>query len=223
MNKALDLIEVNKNANCIRVVLFLTDGRAEFSDSDHKKGKKKAKDLDVVVFTYALGDEAQTGVMRKLACDNRGLFYHVPDGGDLGDAMAGYFEYFAKAVPDAQKGENVPVRWIEYTDAWGGVEKLMAACTPVYAPVGEKDLEGVACMDMNVIIDLETLKAKEDWPQLQAAIDAESRQCVDLDISQTLIDDLRKQATPGCEDVCNLDKPCGGLAALVSLLLVFER
>ena len=35
------------------------------------------------MFTYALGSGAEKTVTKNIACQNRGVFYSIPDGGDL--------------------------------------------------------------------------------------------------------------------------------------------
>ena len=42
-----------------------------------------------------LPTQADATVMKRLACDNGGVFHAVPDNGDLATAMSSYYKYFS--------------------------------------------------------------------------------------------------------------------------------
>ena len=50
---------------------------------------------------------------KQIACQNGGVFQHVPDCGDLGSAMAGYFKVLAAGTSKIQPGKLVPRQQIE--------------------------------------------------------------------------------------------------------------
>jgi hypothetical protein len=122
LKRALDMI--NTNASCTNIILFLTDGIAEFTPDNYLTISTMIAKHNTVLFTYALGDGADTEITKKLACENDGVFYKVPDGGDLGKAMSGYYTYFAAAA----KSYTVPiedshfVRWVLYNDFATGMK-----------------------------------------------------------------------------------------------------
>eukprot|EP00913_Durusdinium_trenchii_P018632 g17510.t1 len=87
---------------CQKAILFLTDGEAEFSDGDFAWRLPFALRLEaiasVAVFTYALGSGADATITKRLACENKGIFYQLQDGVDLSKVMSRYYEYFAAGV-----------------------------------------------------------------------------------------------------------------------------
>ena len=54
MMRALEMVETY--ASCSNVVLFLTDGIAEFTEENYLEVSSTAHEHDTVIFTYALGD-----------------------------------------------------------------------------------------------------------------------------------------------------------------------
>ena len=75
------------------MVLFLSDGEPnEWEAVDFTKVQDKfAAFPSTRLLTYALGSSADEKVLKKLACDNYGVFYPVEDDDNLADVMAGYY------------------------------------------------------------------------------------------------------------------------------------
>ena len=92
LNEAFSTIQRSVAAGttsmCQKAIIFLTDGEAEFLESDFRNIQVQSVTYDTVLFTYALGSGADTTVTKRLACENRGIFYNVPDGSDLSTIMS---------------------------------------------------------------------------------------------------------------------------------------
>ena len=129
LTKAFDILQASldsgRSSMCMRALMFLTDGEAEFYQDDYDEAKRRVKELSVALFTYALGSGAAKTITKNLACQNRGIFYSVPDGGDLEGIMSNYFQYFAYGT------RTCSVRWIEYEDSITATT-LLAGCLPFY-------------------------------------------------------------------------------------------
>merc|ERR1712118_310035 len=76
---------------------------------------------EIPIFTYSFGDEITADpsnplaqLPKKIACQNSGIAYQIPDGQPLVDTMVDYYKYFSNGLsatdPHLQK-----VRWTEYT------------------------------------------------------------------------------------------------------------
>ena len=53
-------------------ILFLTDGEADFGETDFARTKQRAEASSVAIFSYALGSGADTTITKRLACENQG-------------------------------------------------------------------------------------------------------------------------------------------------------
>ena len=146
-----------------------------WSDSDYSELASKSSSYSpkMHILTYALGSGADSSVLQRISCENRGVFYSTPDNGDLANTMAGYFQVLAPMLSPCQ------MRWIEYDDWYTG-ERLLGACLASFekesvgaatscngglSGLGETGdarvpkLIGVGCVDMNLVVSLTDLKA----------------------------------------------------------------
>lgn len=64
MQAAFSMIETSTSTACSRTILFLTDGEADFTETNFDYVKDKAEMNEVVMFTYALG----SGKLRLANC-----------------------------------------------------------------------------------------------------------------------------------------------------------
>jgi len=163
---------------CQKAIMFLTDGEADFSESDYAKAVRKSEELDAVIFTYALGSGADTSVTKRLACENRGIFYQVADNADLGKVMASYYEYFAMGQ------ESCDMSFVQYDDAVTGKE-LIAACLAMYDRGDiQPSLLGVTCMDLNMMADVAAMERKAGWHEMISIASDMSKKCRPLDLKE---------------------------------------
>ena len=87
-------ITEKRTSACNRAIMFLTDGQASFGAGDYEFVREESKLNSVALLTYAIGSGADEEVTKALACENRGVFYKVADGGDLGGIMSKYLCLF---------------------------------------------------------------------------------------------------------------------------------
>jgi uncharacterized protein YegL len=205
LTKAFDILQASLDAGttsmCMRAVMFLTDGQAEFYDTDYTATKKRVKELSVALFTYALGEGAEKTITKNLACQNRGVFYNIADGGDLDHIMASYYQYFALGT------KTCSVRWIEYGDSITG-ETLLAGCMPFYDPATSQKtapLRGVSCVDLNVIAELETVKQQANYDAFKCQTSQISMMCEPLYLRDVDLADMRNDIEAA--ETCPGDTP----------------
>jgi len=156
--------------------------------------------LQVAMLTYAIGGSADETVLKKVACENRGVFYKTPDNADLGAVMSKYFLYYALGT------RSCNVRWIEYAD-WITNEPLLAGCLPFYSPTASAetaDLRGVSCVDMNMVVPLVTMKQHGSYNEFQCQTDFVSQTCESLYLRDCDLAAMRREAGTTCPG----DKAC---------------
>mmetsp|Transcript_20475 Transcript_20475/g.64233 ORF Transcript_20475/g.64233 Transcript_20475/m.64233 type:complete len:307 (+) Transcript_20475:1-921(+) len=179
LDTAMDLlISVRRRpcltAECIGVLLFLTDGEPDsWRDDDYNRLRRKNSDGYVKIFGYALGNGANRDIPRRLAHEHGGEFHAIEDGGNLKNAMASYYKVIARQYMNTDL-----VRWIVYADAITG-EELLAGCLPLYDRRNPSTplLLGVTCMDLNMIADISTLRRSASWNDFADIMEADSRRC----------------------------------------------
>ena len=124
-NTAFNLLENSRTTesfvNCHSAILFLTDGVPTAGNTaasslislvDTRNRGDKA-----TIFTFSLGSGASQDIPKAIACDNRGIFISVPDGGDLRSSMSQYYDYFSTL---RQSVDNLSPIWVEpYVDFFG--------------------------------------------------------------------------------------------------------
>jgi len=176
VNAAFDTIKTSVDAGhtsmCQKAILFLTDGDAEFTAADYSSAQANSQKYDVTFFTYALGSGANTEFSKTIACQNGGVFYPVPDGGDLASIMSQYYSFFAAGQ------EICTSSFTSFTDVIAGTT-LWPACLPVYDRRSSiAHLLGVTCMDVNMLADPKELKEMDDgWDEFACKITDMTKKC----------------------------------------------
>eukprot|EP01052_Picozoa_sp_SAG31_P014621 SAG31_NODE_916_length_11047_cov_3.507033_3_plen_208_part_00 len=83
-------------SNCNRVVLFMSDGDpsiGSWGEADFADVSARADLIgNVHILTYALGTNINPDILKRIACENSGVAYRVPDNMQLADTMASYYE-----------------------------------------------------------------------------------------------------------------------------------
>jgi len=210
MREAFDIIDRSvldgDTSMCQKAILFLTDGQADFTDADFRMVKQKSIQYDTVVFSYALGDAADHVVPKRLACENRGIFYPVPDaaaggtapaGRSLPEVMADYYNYYV------QGQEICTTTFVRYTSTQG--HQLYGACMPMYdrASTGSS-LLGVSCLDVNLIAPIEDMQEEAGWEHFKCQASDSTKMCRALGLTDCRLQQLRRQYSE--ESVCE-DQP----------------
>lgn len=196
-----DSVAAGKTSMCQKVIMFLTDGTATFREDDFLKAQTESQRYDVAMMTYSLGSGADMQVTKRLACDNRGIFYPVADGADLATTMAGYYQYFA----EGQAAEMCAPSFVEYKDSATGTQ-LYAGCLPMYSRLtASPELIGVTCNDINMLGDIDKMKNKTGWTDMVCKMSDVTKQCRALDVSSCRLEKLRRQVSS--QSVCTADVP----------------
>ena len=92
------MLSLGTDGGCSNVILFMTDGEADFEEVDYENLSLLINRRNALLFTYALGSGANVVAPRRMACENNGVFFRIEDGGDLGGAMSSYYTYIAAAT-----------------------------------------------------------------------------------------------------------------------------
>jgi len=198
LRKVFDILHTSifggHTSMCQKAVMFLTDGQAAFEDSDFEFVKRKSIEYDVFFFTYALGEKADATVVKRLACENRGVFYPVADGSDLAKVMSSYFEYFAHGQ------EMCSSSFVKYT-AFGPGHVLYAGCMPMYDRTSPSpELLGVTCMDINMVEDISVMKQEAGWKHLMCVASDMTKMCRHVDLQECQRQKIRLSVSK--ESVC---------------------
>ena len=103
--------------------------------------------------------------------------------------MANYFRLLSPMLEPCQ------TRWVTYEDWLSGTE-LLGACMAAYQKVGggtsceggldglgesgdgrTPTLLGVSCIDMNLVVSLETIRSRTDWGEFDARMRSDAQKC----------------------------------------------
>jgi len=189
-----------KSSSCQAVMLFLTDGErsSETRSPLEVASELNTGDSKMRIFTYSFGDGADVSEMKKLACQNQGVWQRVPDSGDLKQIMASYFMYLAAGL-DTTK---VDVRWSDWFEDGQGLGQIAAACGPVFDRTqSEKDgvaiLFGVTCTS----ISKERWESYGDSKQEWALIEKQDSRCPQVYLNDEKLEVVRYRVSQ--ESVCD--------------------
>jgi len=172
-----DSVFDGKTSMCQKAVLFLTDGVADFTSRNFHSVKQKAIQYDTYVFTYALGSSSEKSITKRLACENRGVFYSVSDEQDLADVMLRYFNYFVQG----QEICNAAVTKYFTTTGF----QVYGACLPMYNRTKPfRSLLGVACTDVNLVADVPAMQKTAGWNHFVCAASDTTKMCKSLDLTE---------------------------------------
>ncbi|CAE8651652.1 unnamed protein product [Polarella glacialis] len=189
-------VTAGKTSTCQRAVMFLTDGQAEFDEADFLQAQQKSSEWDTAWFTYALGSGVDTSVSKRLACDNKGIFYPVSDTADLTQIMAAYYAYSASGQASCSPSFS------RYADA-NTAEILYAGCLPMLERTAyNSSLLGVACMDVNMLSSIDQLKAQPNlaWEQLTCEMSDVTKKCPHMHLTDCSLQKLWLQVST--ESIC---------------------
>jgi uncharacterized protein YegL len=205
LSVALDLFRNSRSSACTSsgcnaALLFLSDGKPDsWSAGDNNRIAAQTSDGYITFFTFGLGSGAEMGPLIQIAKHGSGKGYatHVADGGAIGDAMSSYYITFSDS--SEHFGITQRLRWVTYAD-WITGSELLAGCMPFFNQKGSSatssstssnasgngsrrlgasspPLLGVTCMDINMVVDLKTLKKQAFYSSFEAAYRADSRKC----------------------------------------------
>mmetsp|Transcript_31275 Transcript_31275/g.57247 ORF Transcript_31275/g.57247 Transcript_31275/m.57247 type:complete len:771 (-) Transcript_31275:154-2466(-) len=201
--------DAGSTSTCNRIILFLSDGAPnEWVETDFTTLQSDAQDLGAVVFTYGLSSGADASIIKRIACENKGIYYHIDDdvaAEGLASAMTSYYSYFAAGQ------KKCGASYLQYTDLISG-DELYAACLPFQNAVGEDPpVLGVGCLDFNMLVDMNDLLGADSADEFVCHISAQTKQCLHLDLSECALERLRatSQYAETCDDETMLAASCG--------------
>ena len=117
-------------SGCSVAVIFLTDGAiAEYKEGQELEDEtervialvqNRTEELNAnfsrktTIFAYSLGDQSDTNVMKKIACNTNGIWTHISDDetDDLITKMGAYYQLFASGLGAGENNQDF-VAWVE--------------------------------------------------------------------------------------------------------------
>ena len=132
------------------IFLFLTDGEptAGVTDTAGLQSILNEYNKDISLFTYALGEGADTTILSSLSCSFNGMMFQISESSTdstLATVMRNYYTYVAEGVTTTS-----PV-WTEpYDDAFG-LGRMVTVSMPVYYQEGSiRTILGVVGLDVSM-------------------------------------------------------------------------
>jgi len=194
--KAFSILSASQSATsgCNKVVLFLTDGQD--TSNMQMSALRALNQMNARIFTYSFGNNAAKVLPKEIACQNNGIWYHVNDGADIMKAMSGYYMYYAGALADTKQ-----IRWTMYKE-FTTQNDLITGCLPAYNRNGQSvHLIGVVCMDVSIIMDVQTFRSKSDYAAANTAMEQAASTCTMVTHSKAALEALRSAVAP--ESACD--------------------
>jgi hypothetical protein len=188
-----------KTSECTRVVLFLTDGVSDESQSSLLSQIDAAQSglsgTRAHIFAYSMGSGADTTKPRAIACANEGLWASVGD--DPLAEMSQYFEFLATGV-----AQNA-VRWTApYVDAFG-LGWMVTAAIAVYDRSGTTPrLVGVTGADVPLHGDSTAIAA------VAVELASMGGTCTAVSLSQCQMQLLRRRTGYTCPSPAPIVQDC---------------
>lgn len=207
---------VELTAGCQRALLFLTDGENNGSvEADELMAYIKdqiqyfmsAGKRPPVFFTYSFGAGADETLPKRIACETNGIWSRINDGGNLAEAMAAYYKYFAFGLSDLQNNDFVA--WVEpYLFASG-----QGLGTSVSAPVYDRSVDppvlaGVVGLDLSLAALQDALGVQGETGMsevIRRLVDRSVAYCPTFNLTDCQYQSLRynDQASPADEALCS--------------------
>ena len=236
LTMAFDLLDptvtVSDTTGCSKLILFLTDGQ-NTGDKDPalvadlrnggpygESNEDRLREIDYNrIFTYSFGDGADTEFMKKLACDNGGVFTKIgdDDGDSLKETMAGYYAYLAAGIAPMSEAVEPTVRWVDPYEDGQGRGQMTAVCAPVFDFTEQPALLfGVTCVGIWKTITDGLTGWSAEWSDIQTA----QQTCPALNFDWDELESLRHHE--GKRSACDNDGDDeGGVDLGLILGLVF--
>lgn len=203
-----------ENANCNKIILFLTDGRAaETQDQvlSYIAGRQASMASRAHIFTYAMSSDAVVDIPRAIACANQGVYASIADGVDPLTKMRSYFQFIANGI------DSSTVRWTApYEDAFG-LGEMVTAALPVYTSAGGvRAIVGVVGADVTMT-ELESFGDSANI--VLAELFRRGRTCTNFSLTECQMQYLRQQSADGyvCPSTTNTIAQCDARSEIVRL------
>ena len=120
--------------------------------------------------------------------------------------MAAYFQVLAAGT---SKITHPQPRWVNYFSFSTGNE-VLSGCLPVFknegqAPGQVRELLGAMCIDLNIIVPIETLRTMDCWSAFWNQVTTETQTCTPYSLTEAELERLRAAIAP--EAVCGSSLP----------------
>lgn len=208
-----------KTTSCHQAILFLTDGAMGDSEvnffsllDDRIRDDYENKNRDPpVMFTYSFGSGADETIPKKIACNYRGIWADIKDGGNLSETMGAYYKYFAYGLStNDDTDDDSFVAWVEPYEYNVGVGLGTTASAPVYdRSVDPPILAGVVGMDISFAAMEKALGKDADETKeavINRIVSRSAASCHKLELTDCQLESLRRYGSSNNENnlaVCN--------------------
>ena len=220
--KAWEVVDATTTSSgCNRIMLFLSDGVPnDWTPDDYASVRAKSASYSppMHLLTYGLGSGADPTVLKNVACQNSGIYYSVTEA-TIKDTMASYFQVLAPMLSPCK------LRWTLYNDYYTGQELLGAclasfelesansktSCNGGLSGLGEQGdtrvpkLIGVGCVDMNLVVDLPTLRNHANFTDFETKMEQEMKACPMVELTEGQMETLRNEAG-GTSAMCGAEE-----------------
>ncbi len=206
------------STSCHKAILFLTDGAmgddeaSFFNLLNERLGEYEEGNLPII-FTYSFGSGADETVPKRIACDYRGIWSDIKDGGNLGEAMGAYYKYFADGLSADPGTDDLDLGFVAWTEPYEfsiGVGLGITASAPVYdRSVDPPILVGVVGGDISFAAMERALDKKEKEARdavITKIVERSGASCQRLDLTDCQLESLRGY---GSSDKKNQRATCG--------------
>ncbi|XP_078612475.1 voltage-dependent calcium channel subunit alpha-2/delta-2-like [Branchiostoma floridae x Branchiostoma japonicum] len=220
---------VSRTAGCNKMVLFMTDGEPTRGEREPEQLTQIISSLNqredgskfASIFTYSVGELADTTITKKIACNEGGVWSEVEMAGtaSLAEQLSQYYDYYGTL----REGQG-QVIWTEpYMDAFGAGEVITGAKAVYNTTTVPQRLLGVVGIDVAISA---TEKITADKQDLLDTLRRRSSSCADIrETSECELEQLRQkvyeQGTIRYEN--NSAKWCGPSLAQECTLPVAEQ
>jgi hypothetical protein len=194
---------------CHTALLFLTDGEA---DSPMSVINSRNTAFKAIIFAYTLGSGASKSVPLQTACETKGLYTHVEDGGDLRSQMAGYYKYFALDVSGTRKSI-----WSEFYQDFSLNITMTTSASPCFDKNGE--LLGVSGVD---VLKSDLLEIHNNVLEIENELKSRSAGCPDFQQTEAVLNSLRGGACNYCTGCSNSPGKLFGSIVLIFISLILS-
>ncbi|KAL7479043.1 hypothetical protein ACHAW6_008953 [Cyclotella cf. meneghiniana] len=210
--KAFDTIEAEYSTGCNVAILFLTDGKITTGPGKNETialVNQRIHNLETnsnqttTIFTYSLGLKADHNLMKRLACETKGIWTQVDDStDDLITAMSSYYKLYALGL--GQGGNEDWVAWVEPYQFYTGGRNGTSVSAPVYdRSVTPPLFLGAVAVDM-LMDDYELALGAEASSSflLEKLVRNSTSRCPKIELNECELEAFQKNI--GRDSMCNV-------------------
>ncbi|XP_072027296.1 LOW QUALITY PROTEIN: voltage-dependent calcium channel subunit alpha-2/delta-3-like [Amphiura filiformis] len=130
--------KTDRGANCNQAIMVITDGATVYHKEVFDEYNKEKK---VRIFTYLIGREiADSGVVRRMACDNKGYYTQIATIADVEENAVKYIHVLSRPMVIQQDHNTV---WTNVYMDTAGLQLMTSVAQPVFNKKPEEKSEGI--------------------------------------------------------------------------------